>query len=92
MRKPIIAGNWKMNKTIAEAVEFVNDIKGKLNDESVDAVICAPFTMLKDLKEATKGTNVKIGAQNMHFADNGALVPFVASFKSFNIVDRKSVV
>lgn len=61
-----------MNKTIAEAVEFVNDIKGKLNDESVDAVICAPFTMLKDLKEATKGTNVKIGAQNMHFADNGA--------------------
>lgn len=72
MRKPIIAGNWKMNKTIAEAVEFVNDIKGKLNDESVDAVICAPFTMLKDLKEATKGTNVKIGAQNMHFADNGA--------------------
>lgn len=72
MRKPIIAGNWKMNKTIAEAVEFVNDIKGKLNDESVDAVICAPFTMLKDLKEATKGTNIKIGAQNMHYADNGA--------------------
>lgn len=72
MRKPIIAGNWKMNKTIAEAVEFVNDIKGKLNDESVDAVICAPFTILKDLKEATKGTNVKVGAQNMHFADNGA--------------------
>ena len=49
MRKPIIAGNWKMNKTIAEAVEFVNEIKGKLNDESVDAVICAPFTILKDL-------------------------------------------
>ena len=72
MRKPIIAGNWKMNKTIAEAVEFVNDIKGKLNDESVDAVICAPFTMLKDLKEATKGTNIKIGAQNMHFDEKGA--------------------
>ena len=72
MRKPIIAGNWKMNKTIAEAVEFVNEIKGKLNDESVDAVICAPFTILKDLKEVTKGTNIKVGAQNMHFADNGA--------------------
>ena len=72
MRKPIIAGNWKMNKTIAEAVEFVNDIKGKLNDETVDAVICAPFIMLKDLKEVTKGTNIKIGAQNMHFEDNGA--------------------
>lgn len=61
-----------MNKTIAEAVEFVNEIKGKLNDESVDAVICAPFTILKDLKEVTKGTNIKVGAQNMHFADNGA--------------------
>ena len=72
MRKPIIAGNWKMNKTIAEAIEFVNAIKGKLNDADVDAVICAPFTMLKDLKEATKGTNIKIGAQNMHFEDNGA--------------------
>ena len=72
MRKPIIAGNWKMHKTIAEAVEFVNEIKGKLNDEAVDAVICAPFTLLKDLKEATAGTNVKIGAQNMHFEENGA--------------------
>ena len=51
MRKPIIAGNWKMHKTIAEAVEFVNEIKGKLNDEVVDAVICAPFTLLKDLKD-----------------------------------------
>ena len=72
MRKPIIAGNWKMHKTIAEAVAFVNEIKGKLNDEAVDAVICAPFTLLKDLKEATKGTNVKIGAQNMHFEEKGA--------------------
>lgn len=72
MRKPIIAGNWKMNKTIAEAVEFIHEIKGKVNNESVEAVICAPFTILKDLKEATKGTTIKIGAQNMHFADNGA--------------------
>ena len=72
MRKPIIAGNWKMHKTIKEAVEFVNEIKGNLNDEAVDAVICAPFTLLKDLKEATEGTNVKVGAQNMHFEENGA--------------------
>lgn len=72
MRKPIIAGNWKMHKTIAEAVEFVNEIKGKINNTDVEAVICAPFTLLKDLKEATKGTPIKIGAQNMHYADNGA--------------------
>ncbi|MDU3335787.1 triose-phosphate isomerase [Paraclostridium bifermentans] len=72
MRKPIIAGNWKMHKTIAEALEFVNEIKGKVNNTDVEAVICAPFTLLKDLKEATKGTPIKIGAQNMHYADNGA--------------------
>ncbi|GAA0102225.1 triose-phosphate isomerase [Paraclostridium bifermentans] len=72
MRKPIIAGNWKMHKTIAEAVEFVNEIKGKVNNTDVEAVICAPFILLKDLKEATKGTPIKIGAQNMHYADNGA--------------------
>lgn len=72
MRKPIIAGNWKMHKTIAEAVEFVNEIKGKVNNTDVESVICAPFTLLKDLKEATKGTPIKIGAQNMHYADNGA--------------------
>ena len=72
MRKPIIAGNWKMHKTIAEALEFVNDIKDRVNNEKVEAVICAPFTLLKDLKEATKGTSIKIGAQNMHFEEKGA--------------------
>ena len=72
MRKPIIAGNWKMHKTIAEALEFVNDVKDKVSNNKVEAVICAPFTLLKDLKEATKGTNIKIGAQNMHFEEMGA--------------------
>lgn len=72
MRKPIIAGNWKMHKTIAEALEFVNQVKDRVNDDNVEAVICAPFTLLKDLKEATKGTNIKIGAQNMHFEEKGA--------------------
>lgn len=72
MRKPIIAGNWKMHKTIKEALEFVNEIKGKVDGAKAEAVICAPFTLLKDLKEATKGTNIKIGAQNMHFEEKGA--------------------
>ena len=79
MRKPIIAGNWKMHKTIAEAVEFVNDIKDKVNNTDVEAVICAPFTLLKDLKEATKGTNIKIGAQNMHYEDKGAFTGEVSA-------------
>lgn len=72
MRKPIIAGNWKMHKTIAEALEFVNEVKDRVNNDKVEAVICAPFTLLKDLKQATKGTNLKIGAQNMHFEEKGA--------------------
>lgn len=74
MRKPIIAGNWKMHKTIAEALEFVNEVKDRVNNDKVEAVICAPFTLLKDLKQATKGTNIKIGAQNMHFEEKGAFI------------------
>lgn len=78
MRKPIIAGNWKMNKTIAEALEFVNEVKDKVQNDKVEAVICAPFTLLKDLKEATKGTNIKIGAQNMHYEESGAFTGEIA--------------
>ena len=87
MRKPIIAGNWKMHKTMAEAVEFVNDIKDKVNNTDVEAVICAPFTLLKDLKEATKGTNIKIGAQNMHYAEQGAFTGEISApmLKELNI-------
>ncbi|MGL5694121.1 MAG: triose-phosphate isomerase [Peptostreptococcaceae bacterium] len=79
MRKPIIAGNWKMNKTIAEAIAFVNDVKDRVKNENVEAVICAPFLALKDLKEAVKGTNIKIGAQNMHFEESGAFTGEVSA-------------
>lgn len=87
MRKPIIAGNWKMNKTIAEALEFVNEVKDKVQNDKVEAVICAPFTLLKDLKEATKGTNIKIGAQNMHYEESGAFTGEIspAMLKELNI-------
>jgi triosephosphate isomerase len=71
MRKPIIAGNWKMTMSISEAKSFVHAIKDKINND-VEAVLCAPFTMLKDLKEATAGTAIKVGAQNMHFEESGA--------------------
>ncbi|ANF95211.1 triose-phosphate isomerase [Paenibacillus bovis] len=72
MRTPIIAGNWKMFKTVPEAKAFIEDIKGKAEVEGVEAVICAPFTNLPALVEAVKGTSIKIGAQNLHFEDNGA--------------------
>ncbi|ALS24374.1 MULTISPECIES: triose-phosphate isomerase [Paenibacillus] len=72
MRKPIIAGNWKMFKTVREAVAFVNDVKGKAEADGVESVICAPFTNLPALVEAVKGTSLKVGAQNLHFEDSGA--------------------
>ena len=72
MRRPIIAGNWKMFKTIAQAVEFAKEINGNCETENVDAVICAPFTMIQALKEELKDTHVKIGAQNFHYEDEGA--------------------
>lgn len=78
MRIPIIAGNWKMNMTIAEGVEFIKAVAPSIKDTGVEAVICAPATMLKDLKEVSKGTNIKIGAQNMHFEDNGAFTGEIA--------------
>ena len=79
MRKPIIAGNWKMNLTIKDAVQFVADVKDKVEREDVESVICAPFTFLKDLKEAVKNTNIKIAAQNMHFEDSGAFTGEVSA-------------
>lgn len=71
-RKPIIAGNWKMFKTVSEAVSFFADIKGGAEVEGVESVICAPYTTLPALVEAAKGTAIAIGAQNVHFEDNGA--------------------
>lgn len=72
MRKPIIAGNWKMFKTVQESIAFVNEVKGKAEVDGVDSVICAPYTNLPALVEAVKGTNLKVGAQNLHWEDNGA--------------------
>lgn len=78
MRKPIIAGNWKMNKTIAEGVEFINEVKTQVEATDVEVLVCAPATMLKDLVIAAKGSNVKIGAQNMHYEESGAFTGEIA--------------
>ncbi|HEY0827753.1 MAG TPA: triose-phosphate isomerase, partial [Bacilli bacterium] len=72
MRKPIIAGNWKMFKTVGEATAFIEDAKNQSNSGEVESVLCAPFTTLPALIEATQGTSLKIGAQNLHWEDNGA--------------------
>jgi triosephosphate isomerase len=73
MRTPIIAGNWKMNKTADEAVAFVREIRAGLNQyTSVDSVVCPPFVALSAVADALKGTRVGVGAQNMHFEEKGA--------------------
>lgn len=73
MRKNVIAGNWKMNKVLSEANEFVDEVIGKVpNSDNVEAIVCAPFVYLPSLVEKAKGTNLKVAAQNMHFEENGA--------------------
>ena len=72
IRIPLIAGNWKMYKTTAEAKAFAEEFSKLYKDTDVRAAICAPFTQLVALKEAFAGTNIKLGAQNVHFEDEGA--------------------
>ena len=72
MRKPIIAGNWKMNKTQKATEELITALLPLVKDAKADVVICVPFTDLSKAVELTKGTNVKVGAQNVHFAKSGA--------------------
>jgi triosephosphate isomerase len=73
MRTPIIAGNWKMNTTVAEAAELVKAMKDKLNQiAGVEKVLCPPFVSLTAVKELIRGTSIKLGAQNMYFEKSGA--------------------
>ncbi|HEY4543256.1 MAG TPA: triose-phosphate isomerase [Tissierellaceae bacterium] len=72
MRKPIIAGNWKMNKTIKESLDMIEELKSYDLDKNVEKVLCVPFLSLKDMKKACEGTDIKIGAQNMHWEESGA--------------------
>ena len=72
MRKPIIAGNWKMNKTPAQGVELVNELKPLVENAECDVVVCVPATDIYAVGEALKGSNIKLGAENVHFAENGA--------------------
>lgn len=72
MRIPLIAGNWKMFKTKSEALTFAEEFKELYKETDVQAAICAPFTNLEALVEAFRGTDIKVGAQNVHFADEGA--------------------
>lgn len=79
MRKPIIAGNWKMNMTPSEAVRLVEELKPLVKDAKCDVVICPPYVDLPAAAEAIKGSNIHLGAQNIHWADKGAFTGEVSA-------------
>ena len=73
MRRYVIAGNWKMNFTPSEATAFINEIKPLVEGKNnCDIIFCAPFVTISAAMEAAKGSNIKIGAQNVHFEEKGA--------------------
>jgi triosephosphate isomerase len=73
MRTPIIAGNWKMNKTIAEATALVREMRRELNEiDGVEKVLCPPFTALSTVAELIQATKIELGAQDMHWEEKGA--------------------
>lgn len=78
MRKGIITGNWKMNITVAEAISLVEKIKPLVKNAQCEVVVCPTFLCLDAVIKVVKGTNIKVGAQNMHFEENGAFTGEIA--------------
>ncbi len=72
MRRKIVAGNWKMNKTPKEAVALIETLKAVVKSDDVDVVVCPTAVCLPAVLEAVKGSNIEVGAQNMYFEENGA--------------------
>jgi len=88
MRTPIIAGNWKMNKTPAEAVEFVRALAPKLAPfDGADRVVCPAFVALPGVAEALRGSPIKVGAQNVHEKEKGAYTGSVSVSMLKGLVD-----
>src|SRR6187399_844225 len=87
-RKLIIAGNWKMNKTVADALALVDDLKLELaNVKEVDIVVCPPYTALESVSKVTLESNIKLGAQNMSENNVGAFTGEIAAvmLKEFSV-------
>ncbi len=87
-RRLIIAGNWKMNKTVAEALDLVNGLKRELaNVKEVDILVCPPFTALCEVSKAILDSNIKLGAQNMNENNVGAFTGEIAAvmLKEFSV-------
>ena len=79
LRKAVIAGNWKMNKTPDEAKALIEEMKPLVKDADCDVVLCVPYVDLYAALEATKGSNIKVGAENCHWAKSGAFTGEVSA-------------
>src|SRR5512140_936605 len=87
-RKLIIAGNWKMNKTVAEALDLVQGLKRELATvKEVDIIVCPPFTALGEVSKAVLDSNIRLGAQNMSEHTGGAYTGEIAAqmLKEFSV-------
>ncbi len=88
MRRPLIAGNWKMNTRLEEAENLVRAMLAELNSiDSVEKVLCPPFISLAAIKELIKGTSIMLGAQNMHFEDKGAYTGEISPLMLVDLCD-----
>ena len=79
LRKAVIAGNWKMNKTPAEAKVLITEMKPLVANAGCGVIICVPYVDLQTAIEETKGTNIKVGAENCHWAKSGAFTGEVSA-------------
>ena len=86
LRKAVIAGNWKMNKNRAEAKTLIEEMKPLVKDADCEVIICVPYTNLEIALELTNGTNIKVGAENCHWAKSGAFTGEISA----DMLDRKS--
>jgi triosephosphate isomerase len=88
MRSPLIAGNWKMNTTVSEAVKLVKEIQPLLNDiTNVEKLVCPPFISLSSVREALAGSSIKIGAQNLYFEERGAYTGEISPLMLVNLCE-----
>ena len=78
MRKKIIAGNWKMNKTPSETVKLIEELKPLVKNDEVDVVFCVPAISLTTAIKAAEGSNIEIGAENMYYEESGAYTGEIA--------------
>ncbi|MDR2909148.1 MAG: triose-phosphate isomerase [Oscillospiraceae bacterium] len=85
LRPAVIAGNWKMNKTRPETKALLNELLPLVKDATCQVIVCPPFTCLETAVSALAGTNIKVGAQNCHWADNGAFTGEVSAGMLFEM-------